>query len=80
MVDKIKTIKDISTESIIVEIQKYIESGIPYIDAVVEYAEVNEIEIEVLGEMIKNSPLLKAQIQYEAEELNMLEAIPRLPV
>lgn len=80
MADKIKTIKDISTESIIVEIQRYIESGIPYIDAVVEYAEVNEIEIEVLGEMIKNSPLLKAQIQYEAEELNMLEAIPRLPV
>jgi predicted aldo/keto reductase-like oxidoreductase len=80
MVDGLKTIKDISTESIIVEIQKYIESGIPYIDAVVEYAEVNEIEIEVIGEMIKNSPLLKAQIQYEAEELNMLESIPRLPI
>lgn len=79
MVD-INTIKDVSAESIIVEIQKYIDSGIPYIDAVIEYAENHEIEIEVIGEMVKNSPLLKAHIQYEAEELNMLESIPRLPL
>lgn len=72
--------KEISTENIILEIQKYIESGVPYIDAVCEYAERHEIEIEVLGEMIRSSPVLKAKIQYEAEELRLLEPTVRLPI
>jgi predicted aldo/keto reductase-like oxidoreductase len=75
-----KTMKQLSTENVIMEIQKFIDNGVPYIDAVVEYSERHEIEIEVLGEMIRNSPVLKANIQYEAEELRMLEPIARLPV
>lgn len=72
--------KEITNESIVREIQKYIMEGVPYIDAVVEYAEKYEIEIEVLGEMIRTNPVLKANIQAEAEELNMLERTARLPI
>jgi len=72
--------KELNTQSIMSDIKEYVEKGVPYIDAIVEYAERNDIEVEVLGEMIKSSPVLKAQIQYEAEELNMLEQTARLPV
>ena len=51
-----------------------------YIDAVVEYAEKNGLEIEVVGQIIRKSPLLKANIYKEAEELNMVEKLVRLPV
>jgi len=72
--------KEISTENIVKEIQAFIDKGVPYIDAVVEYAEKNEVEIEVIGQMIKSSPILKAKIQYEAEELNMMDKTDRLPI
>lgn len=72
--------KNINIQTIMKDIQAYIETGVPYIDAVCEYAEKNDIEIEVLGEMIRSAPVLKTQIQCEAEELNMLEATPRLPI
>ena len=72
--------KEISTENIVKEIQSFIDKGVPYIDAVVEYAEKIEVEIEVIGQMIRSSPILKAKIQYEAEELNMMDKTDRLPV
>lgn len=72
--------KEINTENIVKEIQAFIDKGVPYIDAVVEYAEKNEVEIEVIGQMIRSSPILKAKIQYEAEELNMMDKTDRLPV
>jgi predicted aldo/keto reductase-like oxidoreductase len=72
--------KELNSELIMREIQEYIDSGIPYIDAVIEYAEKNEVEIEVVGEIIRRSPVLKAKIHSEAEELNMMERTARLPV
>lgn len=72
--------KELNSELIMREIQEYIDNGIPYIDAVIEYAEKNEVEIEVVGEIIRRSPVLKAKIHSEAEELNMMERTARLPV
>jgi len=47
---------------------------------VIDYAERNGLEIEVVGEIIRKSPMLKAKIYREAEELNMVERVARLPV
>jgi predicted aldo/keto reductase-like oxidoreductase len=77
---ELKALNRLNSERIMVEISKHIEAGVPYIDAVVEYASKNELEIEVIGEIIKKSPLLKAKIYREAEELNMIEKLVRLPV
>ena len=52
----------------------------PYIDAVIYYAEKYGLEVEVVGEIIRRSPVLKAKIYKEAEELNMVEKLTRLPV
>lgn len=71
---------EINSEYIMNEIQSLIEDGASYIDAIVEFAEKNEIEIEVVGEIIRRSPILKAKVHVEAEELNMLEPVARLPV
>lgn len=62
------------------EIMSLVESGIPYIEAIVHFAEKNEIEIEVVGEIVRRSPILKAKVHYEAEQLNMVDSVSRLPV
>ena len=83
MADKksdLKLLNRLNSERIMSEIAKHIDAGVPYIDAVVEYATKNELEIEVIGEIIRKSPLLKANIYREAEELNMVEKLVRLPV
>lgn len=79
-IDSLKVINRLNSERIMLEIARHIEAGVPYIDAVVEYAEKNSLEIEVVGEIIRKSPLLKANIYKEAEELNMVEKLTRLPV
>ena len=79
-IDSLKVINRLNSERIMLEIARHIEAGVPYIDAVVEYAEKNSLEIEVVGEIIRKSPLLKANIYKEAEELNMVVKLVRLPV
>ena len=77
---ELKALQKLNSERIMREIAGYISDGVPYIDAVVEYAEKNGLEIEVVGQIIRKSPLLKANIYKEAEELNMVEKLVRLPV
>ncbi len=78
--EEIKAFNRLNSERIMIDIAKHIEAGVPYIDAVVEYAATNELEIEVIGEIIRKSPVLKANIYREAEELNMIEKLVRLPI
>jgi hypothetical protein len=51
-----------------------------YIDAVLEYAHRNDIEVEALGDLISKVPAFKSHIQEEAEDLKLLERISRLPI
>ena len=62
------------------EIAENIAKGVPYIDAVIVYADKHGLEVEVIGEIIRRSPVLKAAIYREAEDLNMVERLTRLPV
>ena len=71
---------ELNSEAIMNEIQSYINGGATYIDAIVDYAEKNGIEIEVVGEIVRRSPVLKAQVQSEAEGLRMIEPVARLPI
>ena len=58
----------------------YVNKDVTYIDALVHYAEKYEIEIEVLGEMIRKSPVLKSKVRDDAESLNLVEVSMKLPV
>jgi len=51
-----------------------------YIDAVVHWCESNKIEVEYVANLIKKDPTMKAKIQVEAENLNILKRGARLPI
>jgi len=53
---------------------------ISYIDAIIHYAEIAKIELEVLAEIAQNDPLIYSKIELEAENLNFLNKKARLPL
>ena len=67
-------------EQILLEIQKYVCDEVSHIDALVYYAEVNNIEIDLIGEIIRRSPVLKSKVRDDAERLNMVERSSKLPI
>jgi|TARA_B110000503_G_C6858405_1_gene293790 hypothetical protein len=76
----LEILNKLNSEFIMNDIASLISKGVPYIDAVIDYAERHNLEIEVIGEIIKRSPVLKAKIYREAEDLNMVEKLVRLPI
>jgi len=56
------------------------EKNIEYIDAVVFWCEKNNLEIEQAAYWIKKDPTMRAKIQAEAENLNILKRGARLPI
>jgi hypothetical protein len=57
-----------------------ISKNIEYIDAVVCWCEKNNLEIEYAADLIKTNPVLKSKIQTEAENLNFIKRVKRLPI
>ena len=72
--------KLLQPEEIHKEISKYINKEVSYIDALVHYATIHDLEIEVLGEIIRRSPIIKSKVRDDAEKLNLVEASFKLPV
>lgn len=56
------------------------DSGIEYIDAIVQWCEKHQLEVEYAANMIKKDPVLKAKVQVEAENLNFIKRPSRLPI
>lgn len=55
------------------EIQGMIANGVSYIDALVEYAKRNDLEIEAVADIVKKSSILKEKLRSEAVKLKMVE-------
>lgn len=51
-----------------------------YIDALVHFSQINNIEIELLAETIKNDFVLTSKLQVDAENLNFLKKGSKLPI
>ena len=68
------------TQNILNEIEAYINNDVTVIDALVFYAEKYDLEVELVGEIVKRSPVLRSRVQQDAEKLNLMEKIARLPV
>lgn len=50
-------------------------------EAIIEYSNVNDFEIEFLAEVVKTSDYLTSKLQEEAESLNLMKTkISRLPL
>lgn len=57
-----------------------LSKNIEYIDAVVFWCERHNLEIEYAADLIKTNPVLKSKIQTEAENLNFIKRVKRLPI
>lgn len=55
------------------DIQKMQDAGCGYMEAVVEYCERNQIEIEVIASIIKKSPQNKEKLLLDATEKRMVK-------
>lgn len=71
---------ELTAESILKEVSKYVNDEVTFIDALVHYAETNGIEIEVVGDIVRRSQIMKAKVYEDAEKLNLVEKQRRLPV
>jgi|GEM_PF-5661579 hypothetical protein len=67
-------------DQILSEIQGFVNEEVSYIDALVYYAETNNLEIDLIGEIIRRSPVLKSKVRDDAERLNMVERSSKLPI
>lgn len=54
--------------------------NITLLEAVVEYCEQNDLDIESVAPAIKKNPNIMSRLREEAEELNYLEKRSRLPL
>jgi hypothetical protein len=73
--------KFVSKEKFTEAIENFVqETQMTYIDAIVEYCDRNNIEVESVGKLI--SKPLKEKIRYEATELNYLKktSLAKLPL
>lgn len=71
---------ELKIEKIHKEVSQYVNKDVSYIDALVHYAETHDIEIEVIGEMIRRSPILKSKVRDDAEKLKLVEESKKLPL
>lgn len=71
---------ELSAEAILDEIKHYINDEVSYIDALVHYAYLHDIEVELVGEIVKKSAVLKSRVRTDAEKYNLMEKTAQLPV
>ena len=75
-IDKALNEKFLSKEKFAEEIEALVlKTNMNYIDAIVEYCAVNNIEIETVGKLV--SKPLKEKLRYDATELNYLKRTSR---
>lgn len=55
------------------EISEMLKNGVPYIDALIEYAKINDLEIESVADIVKKSSILKEKVRTEAENMKMIK-------
>lgn len=77
---KIVNIK--SSSDFVIDIEKIVkDKSIGHFEAVMLYCEQNNIEPETAATLVKHNSVLKAKIQIEAENLNMVRKLSaRLPI
>lgn len=71
---------NLKAEQILEEVAPWVNNEVSFFDALVHYAEKYDIEIELVGEIVRRSPVLKSKVREDAEKLHMVEKTSRLPI
>jgi hypothetical protein len=66
-------IKPRTPEKIHHDISEKLKKGVSYIDALIEYARENDVEIETIAEIVKKSSIIKEKVRSEAINLKMVK-------
>lgn len=53
---------------------------ISYLDAALHFSETSGIELDIIAEIIKKNEVIKAKLEIEAENLNLIRKQSRLPL
>ena len=64
---------ELTAEIILKEVNGYVNDEVSYIDAIVHFAHKHDIEIELIGDIIRRSAVLKSKVREDAERFNLLE-------
>jgi hypothetical protein len=54
-------------------ISEKLAKGVSYMEALVAYAQETDIEIELLAEIVKKSPVIREKLREEAVGLNLMK-------
>jgi hypothetical protein len=75
--EKIMTVKEFS-----IQIEEMVKNlNTTYMDAIIYFADKNNVEVESVAALVKNSHVLKAKLAAEGEELKMLKSSgTKLPI
>jgi hypothetical protein len=57
-----------------------VKDGYDYIEAITAYCEENDLDVESVTPLIKANSKFKAQLQEEAERLNLITKSAKLPL
>lgn len=79
------TMIDLNKKITVNNFQTVVEScvhtkGMGYLEAIMWYCEQNGMEVEAVVSLIKKSEAIKAKLQAECEENNVLQKQPKLPL
>lgn len=72
--------QELKSEKILKEVSKYVNKDVTFIDALVHYAQEHDIEIELIGEIVRRSTILKAKVRDDAEKYKLVEQTTKLPL
>jgi hypothetical protein len=67
-------IKTRTPDSIHQDISHMLSNGVTYIDAIVEYAKKNDLEIETVAEIVRRSSVIKEKIREEALKMKLVKS------
>jgi Phage late-transcription coactivator len=56
------------------------KKGMGYLEAIMFYCEQHNIEIEAVASLIRKSEAIKAKLEAECEDQNMILKQPKLPI
>jgi len=51
-----------------------------YLDAIIAWCEEKNIDVEQVVPLIRKSSVIKAKLENDASDLNLLESTPKLPI
>lgn len=76
----IQMIREVNVEGILKYIEDKQSPESSYLDCIINYAEEYNLDIDIVGEIVRDSPILLSYVYEEADSMNLVEKIQRLPI